>query len=566
MSATGRRDFLGGVVGFAISGGQTLGQTSPAVVGFRLTDVTGEAGLRFRHDAGARGQKWLPETMGPGCAFIDYDGDGWQDILLLDGGPLDRASPPTHSGIRLYRNQRNGTFRDVTRESGLWQPMYALGVAVGDFNNNGFPDIYVTCVGQNRLFANLGNGRFRDVTDRAGLGNRRAFSTSAAWVDFDRDGYLDLFVCNYVQWRADRDVFCSADGKSKSYCTPEAYEGSTSWLFRNRGDGTFEDVTVSSGVFDRTSKALGVVVLDVNQDGWPDLFVANDTQPNKIYRNQRNGRFQEVGLDLGVAFSEDGKARAGMGADAGDLLGTGRESLVVTNFENEMAGLYVPGERGMFVDRAGTWGLAASTRRSLGFGCFFFDVDQDGSLDLLIANGHIDAGFARLGTEGGMNRSPLAQAPQLFLQRGGRFVEQQVAGGFSTPKVGRGAAFGDFDNDGDLDLLLATNDGPVHLYRNDLTNQNKSLRLTLEGTRSNRSAIGAVVRTTVGALTQMRRVRSGSSYLSQSELPVTFGLGTTSEAARVVVEWPSGSVQDFSKVKAGAYHLTEGAGLQPARR
>ncbi|MCU0228410.1 MAG: VCBS repeat-containing protein, partial [Bryobacterales bacterium] len=348
-----RRGLLGSLTGLgwlAAGAGKTRAQARPGE-GVRFTDVSAEAGLRFRHSTGAQGRKWLPETMGPGCAFLDYDGDGWQDLLLLDSGPLDGQTPATHSGIRLFQNQRNGTFREVTREAGLWQPMYALGVAVGDFNNNGFPDVYVTGLGQNRLFANLGNGRFRDVTVQAGLGNRTAFSTSAAWVDFDRDGYLDLFVCNYVRWQPDRDIYCSSDGKNKSYCTPEAYDGSTCWLFRNRGDGAFEDVTVSSGIFDRTSKALGVVALDVNQDGWPDLFVANDTQPNKLYRNLRNGRFQEVGLELGVAFSEDGKARAGMGADAGDLTGSGRESLVVTNFENEMAGLYVPGDQGEFVDR-----------------------------------------------------------------------------------------------------------------------------------------------------------------------------------------------------------------------
>lgn len=533
----------------------------------RLVDVTAQAGLTFRHRSGAKGLKWLPETMGPGCAFLDFDGDGWQDILLLDGGPLDTVSPPTHSGMRLFRNQRNGTFKDVTRQAGLWQPMYALGVAVGDFTNNGFPDVFVTAVGQNRLFANQGNGTFRDVTAKAGLGNRSGFSTSAAWLDYDRDGHLDLFVCNYVDWASDRDIFCSADGKAKSYCTPEAYKGATCWLFRNRGDGTFEDVTVRSGLFDRTSKALGVAVLDIDNDGWPDLFVANDTQPNKLYRNLRDGRFAEVGLDLGVAFSQDGKARAGMGADAGDLLGNGRESLVVTNFENEMAGLFVPDLRSGFEDQAAPWGLAASTRRNLGFGCFFFDADLDGSLDLLIANGHIDDTFARvedreLSRRGALDRSPLAQPPQLFLQRNGRFVEQSLEGSFAKPIVGRGAAYGDFNNDGRLDVLLSSNSGPAFLYRNDTANGNRSLRLSLEGKTSNRSAIGAVVRLTVAGRSQMRRVRSGSSYLSQSELPLTFGLGAATEASRAVVEWPSGKLQEFTNIASGNYQLTEGGALR----
>lgn len=566
MIPSSRRQFFAMASGGLLAAVRADGQGSAASAGFRLVDITESAGLGFRHDSGARGRKWLPETMGPGCAFVDFDGDGWQDILLLDGGPLSRsassgqenpsASDPPSSGLRLYRNQRNGTFREVTRQAGLWHPMYALGVAVGDFNNNGFPDLFVSCVGQSRLFANQGNGTFRDVTVRAGLGPREAFSTSAAWVDTNRNGLLDLFVCNYVDWSAERDIFCSVGGKAKSYCTPEAYEGSTCWLFRNKGDGTFEDATVASGVFDRTSKALGVTVLDVDGNGWPDLFVANDTQPNKLYRNRGDGRFVESGLELGVALSEEGRARAGMGVDAGDLTGSGRESLVVTNFENEMAGLFVPSPNGGFVDQATQWGIGQSTRRSLGFGCFFFDADLDGALDVLVANGHIDDSF---GTP--KDRSPMAQAPQLFLQRNGKLVETPIAGPFSEPKIARGAAFGDIDNDGDLDILVTTNNGPAFLYRNDVGNRHRSLRLTLEGTQSNRSGIGAVVRVTVAGRSLSRSVRSGSSYLSQSELPLTFGLGTHEVADRVVVTWPSGRTEEFKSVRAGRYRLTEGRGI-----
>src|SRR6185503_19302753 len=282
---------------------------------------------------GAYGGKLLPETLGSGCAFIDFDADGWQDILLVNGKdwPGHRTQSST---LRLYRNNRNGTFTDVTRAAGLDVEMYGMGAAVGDFNNDGFPALFITCVGQNRLFRNTGKGTVVVVTRASGLAGRVPFSTSAMWVDFDRGGFLDLFVCNYVRWSAEHDVFCSLDGKQKTYCTPEAYHGDTCWLFRNRRDGTFEDVTATSGVFDPSSKSLGVAMLDDDRDGWPDLFVANDTQPNKLYRNQRNGTFTEVGVEAGVAFSADGAARAGMGADAGVLDQSGRPAIAVTNFDN----------------------------------------------------------------------------------------------------------------------------------------------------------------------------------------------------------------------------------------
>src|SRR5579871_3721455 len=309
------------------------GIAAPADPGFRLTDVTSSAGIAFHHNSGAFGQKYLPETMGPGCAFLDYDGDGWLDILIVNG-----ADWPGHqrqrSTPRLYRNNRNGTFTDVTERAGLAVEMYGMGVAIADFNNDGFPDILITAVGQNRLFQNTGQGHFVDVTAKSGLDGRSAFSTSALWFDFDRDGLLDLLVCNYVKWSPDRDVFCSVDGKHKSYCTPEAYHGSTCWLFRNHGNGTFEDVTAKSGIFDANSKALGVAMLDYDHDGWPDLFVANDTQPNNLYRNLHNGTFEDVAVHAGVAFSEDGRARAGMGVDAADFENSGAAGIAVTNFDD----------------------------------------------------------------------------------------------------------------------------------------------------------------------------------------------------------------------------------------
>ena len=531
----------------------------PQSLGFHFTDVTSAAGIHFHHNNGAYGGKLLPETLGPGCAFIDYDGDGWQDILIVNsmdwpGHARERSTP------KLYRNNRNGTFTDVTREAGLDLEMYGLGVAVADYNNDGFPDILFTCVGQNRLFKNTGKGTFVDVTNTSGLGKRLAFSTSAIWFDYDRDGLLDLFVCNYVKWSPEHDVFCSLDGKHKSYCTPEAYVGQTCWLFRNRGNGTFEDATASSGIFDSSSKSLGVALLDYDQDGWPDLLVANDTQPNKLYRNQRNGTFRDVAVEAGIAFSQEGKARAGMGVDVGDFDNSGRSGVAITNFDNEMIGLYRAEASGNFADIAVQSGVGLPSKASLGFGCTFFDCNLDGWLDLVTVNGHIDDTVRNVRNVG------YAQSPQLYLNDGkAKFSEVggQVGGGFNSPKVGRGLAVGDFDRDGDLDVLMTTNDGPAYLFRNDQTSGNHSMRFRLIGTKSNRDGIGARVKVFAGGMMQTRLVRSGSSYLSQSELPVTFGLGKNDSVERIVVDWPSGRSEEYKNLHAGkAYEVTEEKGVR----
>jgi enediyne biosynthesis protein E4 len=529
---------------------------APRDFGFRLTDVTSQAGINFRHNNGAFGSKFLPETMGPGCAFFDYDGDGWLDILIVNG--MDFAGHKrTNSTLSLYRNNRNGTFTDVTVRAGLAVQMYGMGVAIADYNNDGLSDILITSVGQNRLFQNTGQGHFIDVTEKAGLGGRAAFSTSALWFDFDRDGLLDLFVCNYVKWSGANDVFCSLDGKNKSYCTPEAYSGSTCWLFRNRGNGTFEDVTAKSGIFDTSSKSLGAALLDYGNDGWPDLLIANDTQPNKLYRNQRNGTFTDVAVRAGLAFSEDGKARAGMGVDVGDFENSGSSGVVITNFDNEMMGLYRPGANGVYTDVALKSGVGTASRQSLGFGCLFFDADLDGRLDLLAANGHIDD------TVRNLSRT-YAQPPNLFLNQGGaqfRDVAREAGEAFAAPKVGRGLAVGDFDRDGDLDVLITTNNGPAYLYRNDVTSGNRSLRIRLTGVKSNRDAIGASIQVFTPDGMQSRMIKTGSSYLSQSELTATLGIARREKADRVVIFWPSGATQEFKNIAAGAYQCTEGQQL-----
>jgi enediyne biosynthesis protein E4 len=559
-----RRSFLGGMAGLASLSQwpllKVLASPSDTVSpGFKFVDVTKKAGIQFQHNSGAYGGKLLPETLGSGCAFLDYDRDGWQDILLVNG--MDWSGhKQRHSTLRLYRNNRNGTFTDVTSHAGLDVELYGMGVAVGDYNNDGFPDILITCVGQNRLFRNTGKGTFVDITNASGLGKREGFSTSALWIDYDRDGLLDLFVCNYVKWSPEHDVFCSLDGKHKSYCTPEAYRGQTCWLFHNRGNGTFEDVTAASGIFDSSSKSLGVAMLDDDRDGWPDLLVANDTQPNKLYRNQRNGTFKDVAVEAGLAFSSEGKARAGMGVDAADFKNSGAAGVAITNFDNEMIGLYQASGKG-FEDIAAQTGVGLASKNSLGFGCVFLDADLDGWLDLAVANGHIDETVRNIRGNVGY-----AQPPQLFLNRNGVFrdVAAEISVEFDQPKVGRGLAYADFDRDGDLDLLLTTNDGPAYLYRNEQLAGNRVIRFRLVGTKSNRDAIGANVRIFHGSTSQSRMVKGGSSYLSQSELPVTFGLEKRDRIDRAVFDWPSGRTEEYKNLNAGrCYECVEGKGISP---
>ncbi len=526
-----------------------------------FTDVTAQAGIRFRHNTGAFGKRYLPETLGSGCAFVDLDGDGYPDILLLNGrdfpGHRRRPSYPA-----LYRNNRNGTFTDVTRSSGLAVEMYAMGVAVGDYDNDGRPDIYITTLEGDRLFHNEGGMRFRDVTKQAGIQNA-GFGTSAVWFDYDRDGYLDLFVANYVEWSPEKDLWCTLDGHNKSYCTPESYKGTASRLFRNCGNGTFEDVTRKAGLYDPTSKSLGVVALDYDMDGWPDLLVANDTQPNKLYRNNGNGTFSERGVAAGIAFSEDGVARAGMGVDAADYDGSGFPSVVIGNFSNQMLGLYHNEGNGLFLDEAPSSSVGRASLLSLTFGVLFFDYDLDGLVDIFTANGHLDPDINKV-----QQRITYAQAPHLFRNLGGRRFEEVTApagGSLRRPVVARGAAYADFDNDGDLDLLVATNGGPAYLYRND-GGRNRSVRFLTVGAKSNRAGIGTRIRVHTSRGWQWRVVKGGSGYCSQSEWALTFGLGSENAADTVEVYWPSGQRETLKNVAAGrTYTLKEGSGIVESR-
>jgi enediyne biosynthesis protein E4 len=510
-------------------------QPAPAA-NVQFTDVTSAAGIRFTHNAGRTGKKWLPETMGPGGAFFDADGDGWLDILVVNGKdliPQGRRTPAA-----LYRNNHDGTFTDITKGSGLDVDMYAFGVTVGDYDNDGRDDLYITCLFGDHLFHNEGNGHFKDVTKDAGLGNS-AFAASAMWFDYDRDGKLDLFVANYVQWTQAGDLRCSLDGTTKSYCTPETYKGTSSKLYHNLGNGKFEDVTAKAGLADPSSKSLGVAMIDFNNDGWPDLFVANDTQPNKLYRNLQNGTFKEEGLTAGVAFGDDGVARGAMGVDVSDYDRSGHQHLAVGNFTNQMIGLYHNEGNGLFVDEAQHSPIGRASLLSLTFGLFFFDYDLDGLPDIFAANGHIEEQIGRV-----QPKVQYEELPLLFHNVGGGKFQPVPA--FSKALVARGAAYGDFDHDGDLDILVTTNNGPTHLYRNDGGNKNHWLQLRLSGTKSNRAGIGAVVK--VGNQTQM--VHSGSSYLSSSDLALTFGLGSETTVPSIDIYWPSGGHQKMSNVKA----------------
>src|SRR5712672_1774699 len=545
---------------------------TPETSSIQFRDVTQTAGIRFVHNNAAFGKKFLPETMGPGVAFIDYDNDGWPDIFIVNGmdwpGHVQKHSTP-----KLYHNNHDGTFTDVTHKAGLDVEMMGMGVAVGDYDNDGYDDLFVTAYGQSHLFHNNGNGTFTDVTQKAGIGGIKEFNTSAAWVDYDRDGKLDLVVGNYVQWSPETDLYCTMDGKSKSYCTPESYKGTSVRVWHNNGKDsngnvTFSEVTQKAGLGEPTSKTLGVAVLDYDNDGWPDLLFSNDTQPNKLYHNNANGTFTEKAVVAGVAFSEDGVARAGMGVDTADYDRSGNTSLMITNFSNQMISLYHNEGRGLFVDEAPRSEVGRASLLTLGFGCFFFDYDLDGWPDILVANGHIDADIQRV-----QANVKYAEPPHLFRNLGkGKFAEVTKSAGaeFAAARVGRSAAYADVFNDGRLDVLLSTNGGAVHLFRNVAAKDsssftNHSVRFKLIGTKSNRDGIGAVLRVTSSDGTQTQMLKSGSSYLAANELVMTFGLGQLTKADAVEIRWPSGQVDKLLNVNAGqTVTVTEGKGVMAA--
>jgi hypothetical protein len=524
-----------------------------------FTDVATAAGIRFRHVSGAFGKKYLPETMGSGVAFFDADNDGDQDVYFANGRSWPGQPPAGRPAF--YTNNGTGGFIEATKPAGLDVSMYGMGAAAADYDNDGDVDLFVTGLDGNRLFRNGGAGVFTDATAAAGLPASTGFATSAAWVDYDKDGILDLIVLHYVRWTLAGDKRCSLDGTNKSYCTPEAYPGASQVLYKGSPNGRFTDVTKAAGLVDPQAKALGVALLDYNGDGWLDLFIANDTRPNRLYRNTGKGTFVDEAVTAGVAFSDAGVPRAGMGTDAADYDGSGRPSLLVGNFTNEMIALYHNEGDGLFIDEAPGGTIGQASMPTLTFAAFFLDVDLDGRLDVFAGNGHVADDIAKV-----QPKTSYAQAPHLFRNLGSKRWEALAAKAgpaFQQAMVARGAAYADVDRDGDLDLAISVNNGPARLLRNEGGNRQRWLRVTLQGTKSNRSAIGAVATITLpGGGKRSAMVKTGSSYLSQSELPLTFGLGADPRVAGLEVRWPSGQVDTIGAIEANrAVTIVEGRGL-----
>ncbi len=525
----------------------------------QFTDITRSAGVGFVHTNGATGKKLLPETMGSGCAFLDYDNDGDQDILLVNAAPWPDAEPADSPvTMALYRNDGSGRFQDVTVEAGLAVSFYGTGVGCGDFDNDGDVDLFISALGANHLFRN-DDGVFVEVTDHAGVaGDEAAWSTSAGFFDYDGDGNLDLFVCNYVQWSREIDLQLNftLNGTDRAYGPPLQYQGADSYLYHNNGDGTFTDVTSSAGIAVKNpatgasmGKALAVTFADVDDDGHLDIFVANDTVQNFLFRNLGNGTFEEVGADSGMAFDTMGGATGAMGIDAGDIRNDGRLGIGIGNFANEPSSFYVqqPHDPWQFADMSSAEGVGSPSRLKLSFGLFFFDYDLDGWLDMLQTNGHLEGEINEI-----QPSQHYRQPALLFWNCGAKasscfaVVPEANLGDLARPIVGRGAAYADIDGDGDQDVLLTQTGGPPLLLRNDQQLSRHWLRVKLIGRRSNRDAIGARLELTAGGLTQRRQVMPTCSYLSQVELPITFGLGDSTRVDSLRVIWPNGSLQTIA--------------------
>lgn len=522
-----------------------------------FTEVTVSSGLSdFKYVNGAFGKVWFPEQMAAGCAFIDYDGDDWLDILLVGGGSLAPNTIPDTPGLWLYRNNGDGTFSLQTKEAKLDHVRaYGTGLTVADYDNDGDEDFYFTALGRNMLFRNDG-AIFTEVGKQAGVIEPVRWSSSANFFDADRDGRLDLYVCNYAEWSPEKDLTCLVEGGSKDYCPPGMYVGVENTFYHNNGDGTFSDQTTHAGFANAPGKSLGIAEMDFNQDGWSDLVIANDGERTLLYENNRDGTFTEKGTIAGIAYSELGEARAGMGIDAGVTDSTGHVSVFVGNFSQEMVGVYRYTGKGWFADRSALSKIGRPTLPMLTFGLFLMDVDFDGDLDLFIANGHVYPVRTKF-----MDGITYRQPPQLFLSNNdGTFEEvgKKLGGVFAQALVARGAAYGDYDRDGDADILITENSGAVHLWRNDF-NDPDFLRVRLEGKQSNRDAVSARIVAVVGKQRLERRVRTGSSYLSSSEKVATFGLGVSARADSLLIYWPSGRVDRLVEV-AGKQelHIIEG--------
>jgi hypothetical protein len=536
----------------AVAPPPTPAPTPPPAIAFE--EKAAALGIDFTHVTGAAGRKWMPETMGGGVAVLDYDGDDRPDLLFVSGAywPDDERAKAQNSSLALFRNEGNDAagaprFRNVTREAGLKRVLYGMGASVADFDNDGRDDVYVTALGRNFLFRNLG-GRFEELAAQAGV-RESGWGTSSAWLDYDGDGLLDLYVCRYVDWSPATDLYCTLDGRTKSYCTPERYPGAPSHLYRNLGGGRFADVTNHAGVGSANQKALGAAPWDFDGDGFVDLLVANDTAPNNLFRNRRDGTFEDVGIPTGIAVDENGRARGAMGASWADIRNGPGTAVAIGNFSNELKSLYWTETGEVFLDESPRSGVGPTSFLDLTFGVLFFDADLDGRMDLLLANGHVEPTVQEVQKD-----VTYRQAPVLYRNEGnGRFTPVgERSGDLAKPLVARGAAHADLDGDGDVDLVLVENGGPARVYLNAIDAPARGVRLRLEGAgKSNRNAVGARVTASFAGRTLTQQVAGGQSYLSAPEKTLTFGLGEAGKIDRLEIRWPDGTKQTIENVTGG---------------
>jgi len=556
-----RRSFLRGIAGSLASSGLSrfvralpdqvypFNEISPAV-----------SGITWVHTAGKSPERYLPETTGAGCAFFDYDNDGWMDVYLVNSGKCDFLNPNPPLRNALYHNNRDGTFTDVTEKARVGAGGFGQGVAVGDYDGDGFPDLYVTQYGRSILYHNNGDGAFTDVTEKAGLA-APGWASSAVWFDYDNDGRLDLFVCQFVEFSKSLNKSCGPGEEGKhGYCIPRLYQPMPSWLFHNNGDGTFTDVSKASGIGKYPGKAWGAVATDVNNDGLLDLFVGSDTVPNFLFKNVGQGRFEEIATQAGVAYSADGRARSGMGVDSADFNEDGWMDLFVANIEREMFSIYQNNHDETFDDQAGSTGIGAATRLMSGWGLKFFDYDNDGNLDLFLANGNPDDLIESLHSQ------VKYQEPLMLFRNTGRSfqnVSAESGPAFAKPLSARGMAIGDFDNDGAVDVLVSVNDGAPMLLRNNVGSQNHWLGIRLVGKKSNPDAIGARITYQAGDLKRSRMKVGGGSYLSSHDPRIVLGIGKRPKIDWLEIKWPqpSGAVQRLTELPVNRYiTIVEGKG------
>jgi enediyne biosynthesis protein E4 len=561
LSHISRRELLKSV-GAAFLAGSAARKPSPAGGAVTFVDVARSAGISFQHDNAASPEKYLIETMGSGCGWIDYDQNGLLDLYLVNGAATRLYTPKHSLGSALYRNNGDGTFSDMTAKAGVGaQGLFGMGVAVGDYDNDGFPDLLVLGYGRCILYRNNGDGTFADVTAKAGVANSGRWASSAAWFDYDNDGQLDLVITNYVDWSPENNFWCGEHGPGmRSYCHPDNFLGEASALFHNNGDGTFTDVSKSSGVGLKPGNGLGVVTFDYDNDGWQDIFIANDSMPNFLFHNNRDGTFKEVGYAAGVAVSMDGTQEAGMGTDAGDAMGNGRMDLIVTHLDLQLARLYENMADGTFDDATLRSKIAYATFHMSGFGTRFMDYDNDGARDIFMANGHILDNIERFHSD-----VHYAEPKMMFRNTGhGIFenVSDQLGPDFQLPRVSRGAAIADFDNDGDLDILVNNNGQAPQLLRNDGGNANHWLEIFLIGTKSNRDGVGARVTVSAGELVLYDQRKGGMSYQSAQDPRIHLGLGQHLMVDAVEIIWPSGTVTKLASLKSDQIiSVKEGEGL-----